>query len=66
MENNIVFTTTDGYPVSIGDRYHIVDEGEISLWVCDEDDEIPTCATYSKFENARTVKINGKYFKDDI
>lgn len=55
--NKVIFTTTDGYPISIGDHYHIVEENGISHWVCDEEDEIPTCDTYRVFENAQDIKV---------
>ena len=55
--NKVIFTTTDGYPISIGDRYHIIDEGGIQHWRCDEDDPIPTCNTYKDYLNAKTEKL---------
>jgi len=61
MENDVIFRTTDGCPIKIGDRYHIVQEEGIAHWICDEGDAVPTCDTYGEFENARSVKINGKY-----
>lgn len=62
----VIFTTTDGFPIYIGDLYHIVKEDRISHWVCDIDDPIPECATYKEYEAARYVKINGKYNADNI
>jgi len=60
--NKVIFTTTDGYPVSIGDRYHIIDEGGIQHWKCDEDDPIPTQDTYKEYLNAQDVKMNSDMY----
>ena len=54
--NDIIFTTTDGYPVRIYDRYHIIDENGIQHWICEEDDPIPIGDTYRVFENAQDIK----------
>ena len=53
----VIFTTTDGFPIKIGDRYHIIKEEEIEHWRCDEGDEIPTENTYSDWKNVQKAMI---------
>lgn len=55
--SNPIFITTDNCPIFIGDRYHIMREGEIEHWRCDEGDEIPTENTYSEWKNVQNEMI---------
>lgn len=54
--NKVIFVTTDGYSVSYGDTYHIIDSEGIQHWICDKEDPIPTCDTYKEYMNAQDVK----------
>ena len=64
--NNIIFTTTDGFPIYIGDRYNTIEEDRIVHWLCEEEDPIPVGNTYKDIEIARYIKINGHYPKYNV
>lgn len=56
------FITTDGFPIFVGDVYHIIEKDGISHWKCDEDEKIPTRKTYKIYETAQELIVNGFTF----